>query len=241
MAKGERVFVVAREDLFSGESFRGFRSHGLSRLLDRIGTAGTFRDRSAVEDDPGWKQIIPYAVVCAGTKVLLLRRKRSQTESRLHRKASIGVGGHINPTEETASEFGSAPLARALRILEAGLRREIAEEVHLPAGSWAEPAGMLNDDETAVGQVHFGIVYRVSIPEPAVSKAESLIREVDLMEGRLVDRADLLSHASEMETWSHLLLDAVLEWPAGSDGGPEDPSLGIGPRIILTTDFERAG
>ncbi|MBN1421588.1 MAG: hypothetical protein JXP34_22640 [Planctomycetes bacterium] len=238
--KMERVLVVSREDLLAGGSFRGFRSDGLPDFLSRIGAAGTFRDRDAVEDDPSWKQIIPYAVICAGTRVLLLRRKTTQTEARLHRKASIGVGGHVNPTEEIPLEPGIEPRARALRVLEGGLRRELAEEVLLPERAWAEPAGVLNDDETPVGRVHFGVVYRVCIPGHAVPDGSSLIREVDLMDGRLVDRAELAGQSSGMETWSQLLLESVVEWPAGDRETLAPAGLGEAARIPLARDSERA-
>src|SRR4030042_1667445 len=59
--------------------------------------ASFFAIREAAEKDPILKQIIPYGVIRSMEgKVLTYRRTKSSGEGRLHNKASIGIGGHIN-------------------------------------------------------------------------------------------------------------------------------------------------
>jgi predicted NUDIX family phosphoesterase len=95
----------------------------------------------------------------------------------------------------------------AADALEAGLRREIEEEVEVEGGWDASPVGILNDDATAVGAVHFGLVYRVRAGGPV------RVREREALEGSFVPREEVLRLLREerprFETWSALLLDRL--------------------------------
>jgi hypothetical protein len=50
---------------------------------------------------PKFIEIIPYLLIRYDNKLFMVRRLIGQTEKRLHNKYSIGIGGHINPTEKT--------------------------------------------------------------------------------------------------------------------------------------------
>src|SRR4051794_41901099 len=52
-----------------------------------------------MEQDPTWKQVIPYPVLRDGDRWFLMRRTRSGGDARLHDRYSIGVGGHVNPED----------------------------------------------------------------------------------------------------------------------------------------------
>ncbi|MFO0982763.1 MAG: NUDIX domain-containing protein [Planctomycetota bacterium] len=197
----EFVYVVKRYDLFDLEFPHGFVARAehqpiVTRYLERITARGFFVERRHAEQDSSFKQVIPYVVVARGDEVLLLRRMRSQGESRLHDKLSIGVGGHINPIDA-----GPDVVTRAMQ-------RELEEELHLSRQPPIAPAGILNDDSNAVGSVHFGLV--------AVADARSVdvaIRENDRMTGAFVDIAELKSlardPANNFETWSALLVERI--------------------------------
>ncbi|MHC4939572.1 MAG: hypothetical protein ACYTHK_11430, partial [Planctomycetota bacterium] len=146
IAAGERVYVVPRATLFPDGAPHGFFPDGLD-LLEQIYAEGYFAERARVEEDPSLKQIIPYAVVTRGRAVFRFRR-RGGGEKRLVGLASIGVGGHVNP--EDAGDV----------ILDA-LDRELEEELILPSRRKIDLLGLLNDDSTAVGSVHLGVVARV--------------------------------------------------------------------------------
>src|SRR5207253_2777708 len=110
-----------------------------------------FRPRSEVEDDPGFKQIIPYVIFRAGDWVFCYTRGKSQGEVRLHRLRSLGVGGHV----AEADAGGRA----TLDAYEMALRRELEEEVAIQSEGSIRRVGLINDDSNPVGQVHLGVVH----------------------------------------------------------------------------------
>lgn len=195
----EFVLVVPRYRLFPQRfphGFEPFADGERDGWLDRIREHGFFVERRHAETQPDLKQVIPYATFERGDDLFLMRRLGKGGEARLHGKLSVGVGGHINPVDGAAD------------ALDAGLRREIEEEVAVD-GTWrAEPAGVLNDDSTAVGAVHFGLVYRVFV------EGDVRVRENDALEGSLTPRAEvarlLREERPRFETWSALLLDRLL-------------------------------
>jgi predicted NUDIX family phosphoesterase len=210
IAGGEQVYVVPRSELFPQGAPRGFVAGG-REAIRRIYARGYFAVRAWVEEDPGLKQIIPYAVVVRDERVFLFRRTDRGGERRLHGLRSIGVGGHVNPPD-----FED--------VIRRGLRRELTEELYLPPGWRSHLAGILNDDTTRVGSVHTGVV---AVVEPGEGLVK--VREEDTMSGSFVSREDLLDlHARERESfegWSALLidkLDEVLAW--GRQQGSSSPT-----------------
>ncbi|RMH02787.1 MAG: phosphoesterase [Planctomycetota bacterium] len=171
------------------------------RFLGPARSGGFFCERRYAEAHPEFKQIIPYVAVCreqAGVEqVLCLTRLPSQGERRLHGKRSIGVGGHVNPCDQ----------ADGACLFERALRRELHEELRLPAETPAPvPIGVLNDDRTEVGAVHLGVVYRLDATGLPVS-----IRETGAMTGGFESLAELERLArgeagAPFESWSGLLL-----------------------------------
>ncbi len=184
----ERVLVVSREALVPGDGWLGVRRDGVEAALATVAREGRFVLRSAAEEDPRLKQVIPYLVLRDGRRWFLMRRTKAGGDARLHDRWSIGVGGHLNPGD--GDVLG-------------GLRREWAEE--LVAGFVPEftAIGLLNDDTTAVGAVHVGIVY---VADAAGRPVE--IRETDKLVGRFATTAEVAAVRGSMETWSRLVFDA---------------------------------
>src|SRR6516165_1002049 len=118
----ERVLVVPSDELDRIGRFQGF-SPDVDRYLSALLVPALmqYRPRSEVEDDPGYKQIIPYVVFRCNGDVFCYTRGKSQGESRLHRLRSLGVGGHVS---EEDAQGGTD-----LDAYEAAMRREIDEEV----------------------------------------------------------------------------------------------------------------
>lgn len=197
MGMDEQILVVPRADLFWNGPFRGVSSVGLDEYLARVRQFGFFRRRGDVEDDPSLKQIIPYLVVQSSGRYMLFQRTQAGGEGRLHGLYSIGVGGHVARADVDGEDD----------VVAAGLRRELDEEL-IVDGPWtARLAGVLNDDENAVGQVHFGLVHVVNVPSGRVA-----IRETDRLTGRLAGIGEVRAVYAQMETWSQLVLDAgILE------------------------------
>jgi predicted NUDIX family phosphoesterase len=192
----ERVLVLPRADVPGGCDFRGIRKtdpSALGPLRRAIAEHGRYLDRVAAEQDPSYKQVVPYVVVRDGGSVFLMERTDAGGDVRLHRKASIGVGGHLNPVDE-----GEDPLL-------AGLAREWEEE--LVTGWQAEfrLVGMLNDDGNAVGAVHIGVVFAV---EAAGRPVE--VREREKLTGRFVSVGEVAAAWDRLETWSQLVAESLL-------------------------------
>jgi predicted NUDIX family phosphoesterase len=187
MTADELVLVVPRAEVIDGRGWRGIRAADLDTLLATVTRAGRFEPRTAMERDPGFKQIIPYLVLRDGERYFLMRRTRAGGDVRLHDRWSIGVGGHLNPGDET---------------LAAGLRREWSEELVADFVPDFQFVGLLNDDSTPVGEVHLGAVF------VAVSGGRSVsIRETDKLTGAFADPADVAAVSADLETWSLLVFE----------------------------------
>jgi predicted NUDIX family phosphoesterase len=193
----EQVLVVPRERIMGSPAWRGMLSPGAEPYLHVIAAEGRFEPRAAMERDPRFKQVIPYLVLRDRGRYFLMRRTRAGGDERLHDRFSIGVGGHLNP--------GDADLA-------GGLAREWQEELAADFVPEFRLLGLLNDDETDVGRVHLGVVFLAEAAGRPVT-----IREAEKLEGRFASPAAVLSVYDRMETWSQLVLEAIL----GSESDPE--------------------
>jgi predicted NUDIX family phosphoesterase len=197
----ERVLVLPRERVPGGCDFIGVRrveGAFLPMLREAVAAHASYMDRPIAEDDPAFKQLIPYVVVRDRGRVFLMERTDAGGDARLHGKASIGVGGHLNPVDT-----GDDPLM-------VGLRREWAEEL---VADW-EPefrlVGLLNDDSNPVGAVHLGVVFEVEADGRSVA-----VRERDKLSGRMVDQAEVRRVWDRLETWSQLVAERMLASPVG--------------------------
>ena len=192
----ERVLVLPRDRVPGGCHFTGLRpadDRDLSVLRTAVAAHGRYLDRPVAEELPRWKQLIPYVVLRDDDRIFLMERTDAGGDARLHRKASIGVGGHLNPVDE-----GDDPLM-------VGLRREWAEELDADWEPDFHLLGMLNDDTNPVGSVHLGIVFQVEAKGRSVQ-----VREVDKLSGRMASREEVAAAWDRLETWSQLVAGELL-------------------------------
>ena len=174
-----------------------FTADNLQRCLDFILANHSFRSRALVEEDPSCKQIIPYVLVRHGDRYLLTRRTNRQTEARLHGKYSLGIGGHINDTEVLGS---------GQNVLQAGLERELEEEIHLQGSRESlNLAGIISDDSTPVGQVHLGLIFILETGSP-----DFTVNEPDNMTAEWAPMEKLRAVRDGMETWSQIAFDNII-------------------------------
>jgi len=188
---GEQVLVVPRETIISGEGWIGVRRDGVEAALSAVAREGRFVLRSVAEEDPSLKQVIPYLVLRDGGRWFLMRRTKAGGDARLHDLWSIGVGGHLNPGD--GDVLG-------------GLRREWSEELVADFVPDFVPVGLLNDDTTAVGAVHVGVVYVADAAGRPVA-----IRETEKLAGAFATTAEVAEVRDSMETWSRLVFDVLCE------------------------------
>lgn len=197
-ASNERVLVVPGAELDRLGRFQGFSAEA-ERYLSALLAPGMmrYRPRSEVEDDPSLKQIIPYVVLKAGGSVFCYTRGKSQGEARLHRRRSLGVGGHV--AEEDAEGRSG------LDAYDAAMRRELDEEIHVASLGRMTLVGLINDDSTPVGSVHLGVVHLFELDLPRVTP-----REEGIAEPEFIAIPDLHKTWGEFETWSQICIDAFL-------------------------------
>jgi predicted NUDIX family phosphoesterase len=191
----ERVLVIPRDRVPGGCDFRGLRAASpgtLEVLRDSVARHGAYLDRPLAEGDPTHKQLIPYVVVRDAGRVFLMDRTDAGGDPRLHGRASIGVGGHLNPVDDGED------------ALMAGLHREWDEELEADWEPKFELVGLLNDDTDAVGAVHLGVVFAVEAAGRPVG-----VRERDKLVGRFADAEALAASADRLETWSRLVAEAL--------------------------------
>jgi predicted NUDIX family phosphoesterase len=167
------------------------------RLPQVLQNKSFFMLRNIVEYDPAFKQIIPYMCIIYNDLIFLTNRKSAQTETRLHNKYSIGVGGHINDSDVKSID----------NIIHIGMLRELNEEVLIDENNISSiiPLYLLSDDTTEVGRVHLGIVYKVALKE-----LNCCVREIDKMEGRWEKIENVRNYYDRMETRSQIILDNTL-------------------------------
>lgn len=198
----ELVLVVPTADVVAelgdGAAWLGIRTAGEAELRDLIRRRGAYLPRAAMEQDPAWKQVIPYPVLRDGEDWFLMRRTRAGSDPRLHERYSIGVGGHVNP--EDGGLDGD---------LEPALRREWHEELVVDFVPTFRFVGLLNDDSTPVGAVHLGLVYEGDAAGRPVA-----IRETDKLSGAFVPTVDVSAVAERLETWSLLAFEFIIGRPA---------------------------
>jgi predicted NUDIX family phosphoesterase len=197
----ERVLVVPTE-LFRGIGyFQGF-CHEPQRYLEALLSPEhtSYRPRHEVEEDPGYKQLIPYVIFRhrdAGgqTSVFQYTRGKGQGEGRLHSKRSVGVGGHISIDDDRSVGRDT---------YNEGMRRELEEEVIIDTQHALSCVGLINDDETPVGQVHLGVVHLCDVSQPRVLPREDAIHAAGFQPA-----SALLADLDGFETWSQICLRAL--------------------------------
>src|SRR3954454_24442407 len=194
----ENVLVIKRALFDQLGAFQGLNFEP-RKYLDAILSRGNnfFLRRGQAEKDPGHKQIIPYALLAHGDRVLHYVRGKKAGEQRLVSKGSIGIGGHMNDTDESLFAWDE-------QAYRAGVEREVNEEVNVETTFDDRIVALLNDDTTEVGRVHLGIVHVFRLAEPKVQKREAMITGLTFLA-----KDELFARRETMETWSQICLDSL--------------------------------
>ena len=194
----ENVLVFPRPLFEQLGVFQGF-SPEVERYLPVILEAKNnhFMPRAKAETDPQFKQVIPYVLITDGKSILHYVRGKKAGEQRLVAKGSVGIGGHINDEDHTLFAFG-------LQAFQDAVKREVCEELSIQGEFNARPVGLINDDSTEVGQVHFGVIHIFRCQPEQVKKNEQVITQMEF-----VRIEELKAKREQMETWSQICLDNI--------------------------------
>ena len=194
----ENVLVIRRSLFDELGSFQGLNFEP-GKYLKAILSHGSnfFIRRREAENDPAYKQIIPYALIAFEKRVLHYVRGKKAGEQRLVAKGSIGIGGHMNETDESL-------FAMDEQAYRAGVEREVNEEIKIETPFEDRIVALLNDDSTEVGRVHLGIVHIFKLKEPNVQKREAMITGLTFL-----TKEELMARRESLETWSQICVDAL--------------------------------
>ena len=194
-ANEEHVLVIPTHVLHEAGLFQGLNrdiDRYLGKLLDP--EQSHFMPRALAEEDPSFKQLIPYVVLKYRDQLFHYTRGKGMGEKRLHGRRSVGIGGHINPVDRMDGK----------NLYRQGLAREVSEEVIIATTRRESYLGFINDDSTPVGQVHLGIVHIFELAAPNVQR-----REVDLTDAGFAPIQELALTKDAFETWSQFVLDEL--------------------------------
>lgn len=196
--KEEHVLVIPAERLELIGGFTGFApfdQKSFQAILEPEHMQ--FRPRSQVEEDPTFKQLIPYCILQCGSgatrQIFQYTRGSGQGEKRLHAKRSVGIGGHISREDATGDD-----------LYRSGMQRELSEEMIIE-GSYSEQLlGFIYDDTTPVGRVHLGVVHLLTL-----ANNSARARESEMVDSGFVPLQHLIDHCDEFETWSQLSIEQL--------------------------------
>ena len=196
MATEERVLCFERRLLEELGVFQGL-SPEVDRYLPAVTSSSNlvYRNRSEAEQDKRFKQLIPYVLIICHGKVLRYRRGRGGQETRLHGLYSIGIGGHISEEDHGLFSSGGG--------YQEGMRREIMEEVAVEEVKEAA-VGVINDDSTDVGQVHFGVVHIMHVANENIAG-----RRIGILGPEFIPIPEAMNDPAGYESWSRFCLEKL--------------------------------
>lgn len=189
----ELILVVKRDELFAQDSWAGLKNTDIQMYQDFVCTRGEFKWRSEMEQDPTYKQIIPYMIFKFQDRYFLMQRRSNASESRLQSKFSLGIGGHIRQEDMTGKTIFDWAL------------REFREEVAYNGSLKIETLGILNDDRDSVGKVHLGFILLLH------GTSEEISIKSEHKEGFLVTVAQADQYVDRMESWSQIVWQSLRE------------------------------
>ncbi len=178
---------VALEPLLNNNLFTPIASFAATENI--ILTSKMLLKRKYAEEDPRYKQIIPYFIFKQNNQYFLMQRAQTAGEPRLKNKMTLGIGGHLRN-----EDIINTPLT------EWGMR-EFHEEVNFSGGITLTPFGIINDERNEVGRVHLGLVFLVE------GMGGSISVKSELKSGYLASLSEIKENFESLETWSQLIFN----------------------------------
>lgn len=194
----QKVLVFETEIIKSIGEFQGYTPN-VEKYLSVILSSGNnfFIPREQAENNPKYKQLIPYIILRFQDTVFKYKRGQD-SDKRLIAKYSLGLGGHIEPLDRSRASSD-----RDLYIEAA--RREVNEEVLLDSPYCEHVVALINDDTNSVGRVHLGIVHIWDLAEPKVTMLEDATNQ-EIAQAEFTKIDSLKPMLDMFETWSQIAL-----------------------------------
>jgi len=163
--------------------------------------------RADLEENTGFRQLIPYvSLVTPEGKFLTYTRTKQGNEQRLHKKVSVGFGGHMDAADAHFDEDSNLDIQKTIFN---GLKREVIEELGNSVyetikdqinGFQVEE--LIIDDKTDVEKVHMALLISVTLDSEI--KVESTDESIT-MEGFLTED-EIRKLEGNIEPWSEIVI-----------------------------------
>lgn len=188
------ILVVPTKDYLEHKDKPDF---SISEFVNRH---AIYLEREKAETDPTHLQLIPYIVLKQNDLIFAYTRLKNTSETRLHHKKSIGIGGHVDWCASYASLWSQVEL---------GAYTELFEEMNIePIESFLKinhTNHCIYDPSNDVGKVHLGILYTCDVADRVVS-----VKEVHKISGQFYTIDQIKSifqdNQDSFETWSTIAL-----------------------------------
>ncbi len=199
--KDENVFCFARRDL--EKLFGGLPQGGTNRpeLIELLSLPQHFIARHRAENDPHYKQIIPYQIFTCNERFFVFQRGQGVGENRLAGRFSLGIGGHINDQDATNGYMSIDDFNKALL-------REREEEIVFSGPVDTLFIGWINDDSDDVGLVHLAAAHLCKVNNEEIIGLRP--DGEDLHEVGWLTANEIEKQAERFEKWSLLAVRLVL-------------------------------
>lgn len=178
-------------------------------LVKLIAKHGVFMERygeGGVEERPEWQQIIFYGLLTIGKNLFIYRRAPDEKydEARLRDSYSAGVGGHIEPFDDSFEISIYRELGEELIFEVDGVEVSFSDQI-----GKVSIVGLIKDDAAEVGKVHLGLICHVALKEGVVAR----IREGENVSGEMISLQQyqelLQNPAVEIESWTRLMMKSL--------------------------------
>lgn len=189
MYEKENVLVLESRLVDEFVKSKGYSSDGLvpveyEAFLELLSN-GKFMKRSLAEENPEFRQVIPYFVLTSGANFFMMRRLNKAGEQRLHNLIGC-FGGHINDNDSEKKN--------PIEAFERGIWREFHEELSASV-LVIDFLGLLVMNKTPVDKVHLGAVFHMKVANPE-------IKEVEKYEPITFPITQWEEYADKMESWA---------------------------------------
>jgi len=161
-------------------------------IVEYVNRTGVYLERSIVETNYAYRQLIPYTVLFnrKDAKILAYKRQKASSENRLHDQLTIGIGGHV----EEGDGHGWAAVDNARR-------REMMEEIGVTPVFLQYRINILLST-TDVDRVHLGVAMFCTKWEGELKPSN----EIPEWRWYTIEELDKMP----LESWSRYILNTML-------------------------------
>lgn len=165
--------------------------------------------RAMLESNEYFRQIIPYiAIKTNKDEYLTYTRTTSGNEKRLHKKISIGFGGHVDANDAVFNDDSILDIKETIKL---ATTRELIEELGIDFYQKVKKSlnniniqKLIIDDKSDVEKVHIGLLITITIEGKKfnINSPESQI-EIN----GFLRKEEIYKLNGEIEPWSKLTLE----------------------------------